>query len=487
MTDEAPNTSLISPREIVAIFYRRRYWLLLPLLVCTVLALIASVVIRPAYQSQATLLVDSQQIPTTVVAAPLANYSDEQIAKIRQRILSRQNLAALVKAQNLYPQERRHMPLDDVLEIMRNNTAMDLVGSDSVDSKPRSTIALNMSFTYANPDIAQAVTTELVTMFRDEDKRLRTEQALNTSAFLTRRVDEIRGQLITLEGKRREIEARYAGALPDQVNLSAQSSSALQAEVSRIDSETQGIMQQNSMLAARTQDTPAASDPGSDALRLAESHLRQLQARYSDQYPDVVAARAAVEEARAAASTRTMSGPNSIIQSEIAASNARIQTLAGRRAELMNQVAEVQRTASMAPQASYELNNVQREYDNLKLQYQDIREKQLEAQTAANLQTEDRGERFSLVNAPSRPVEPIRPKRKMLVMMGMAGGLALGLALVIGWEFIGGPIHGENGVARWMGEAPLGVIPMVIADRQPGRFDWLRHLRTRPREHQEAA
>ena len=487
MTDDAPNTSFISPREIAAILYRRRIWLVLPLLVCTVLALIVSVVIRPAYQSSATLLVDSQQIPTTVVAAPLANYSDEQIAKIRQRILSRQNLAALVKAQHLYPQERRHMPLDDVLEIMRNNTAMDLVGSDSVDSKPRSTIALNMSFTYANPDIAQAVATELVNMFRDEDKRLRTEQALNTSAFLTRRVDEIRGQLITLEGKRREIEARYAGALPDQVNLSAQSSSALQAEVSRIDSETQGIMQQNSMLASRTQDTPAAADPNRDALRLAESRLRDLQSRYSDQYPDVVAARAAVEEARAAASTRTMSGPNSIIQSEIAASNARIQTLAGRRAELISQVADVQRTASMAPQASYELNNVQREYDNLKLQYQDIREKQLEAQTAANLQTEDRGERFSLVNAPSRPVEPIRPKRKMLVMMGMAGGLALGLALVIGWEFIGGPIHGENGVARYMGEAPLGVIPMVIADREPSRFDWLRRLRTRPREHQEAA
>jgi uncharacterized protein involved in exopolysaccharide biosynthesis len=378
------------------------------------------------------------------------------------------------------------MPLDDVLEIMRNDTAMDLVGSDSVDSKPRSTIALNLSFTYADPDMAQAVTTQLVTMFRDEDKRLRTEQAFNTSSFLTRRVDEIRNQLIALEGKRREIEARYAGALPDQVNLSAQSSSALQAEVSRIDSETQGIMQQNSMLAARTQDAPAAPDPGREALRLAESRLRDLQARYSDQYPDVVAARAAVEDARAAAATRTSNPANSIIQSEIAASNARVQTLAGRRAELLNQVADIQRTASMAPQASYELNNVQREYDNLKLQYQDIREKQLEAQTAANLQTEDKGERFSLVNAPSRPVEPIRPKRKMLLAMGLAGGLALGLVVVIGKEFLAGPINGENAVARWMGEPPLGVIPLVMADRTPGPLGRLRRLWI-PRQHQEAA
>jgi len=487
MTEDATNISIISPREIAAILYRRRYWLVAPLLLCMALALVASLVIRPVYQSAATLLVDSQQIPTTIVPAPLANYSDEQIAKIRQRILSRQNLAALVKEQNLYPQERRHMPLDDVLQIMRDNTAMDLVGSDSVnDSKPRSTIALNLSFTYPNAEVAQAVTTELVTMFRDEDKRLRTEQALNTSAFLTRRVDEIRGQLITLEGKRREIEARYAGALPDQVNLSAQSNSALQAEVSRIDSETQGIMQQNSMLAARSADTPTAADPGREALRLAESNLRQLQAKYSDRYPDVVAARAAVEEARAAAAARSASGPNSIIQSEIAASNARIQTLASRRGELMGQIAELQHTTAEAPQASYELNNVQREYDNLKLQYQDIREKQLEAQTAANLQTEDRGERFSLVNAPSRPVEPIRPKRKMMLAMGLAGGLALGLAVVLGKEFLSGPINGENGVTRWMGEPPLGVIPLVIADRTPGPLGRLHRLWT-SRIRQEAA
>jgi uncharacterized protein involved in exopolysaccharide biosynthesis len=240
------------------------------------------------------------------------------------------------------------------------------------------------------------------------------------------------------------------------------------------------------MLAARTQDAPAAADPGREALRLAESRLRDLQARYSDQYPDVVAARAAVEDARAAAATRTANPTNSIIQSEIAASNARVQTLAGRRAELMNQVADIQRTASMAPQASYELNNVQREYDNLKLQYQDIREKQLEAQTAANLQTEDKGERFSLVNAPSRPVEPIRPKRKMLLAMGLTGGLALGLVVVIGKEFLAGPINGENAVARWMGEPPLGVIPLVMADRTPGPLGRLRRLWI-PRQRQEAA
>ena len=41
-----------------------------------------------------------------------------------------------------------------------------------------------------------------------------------------------------------------------------------------------------------------------------------------------------------------------------------------------------------------------RDYDNARLKYQEIRAKQMEAQTAQNLETDRKGERFTLIEPP---------------------------------------------------------------------------------------
>lgn len=464
--DDAP-TGSFGLREIVAILYRRRYWLIAPLILGLLGAIVTMVMIVPIYRSSATLLITSQQIPTTVVASPLTNYADERIAKIRQRIMSRENLSGLIAAHNLYAKERLRLPQDDVLALMRGAIAVDLVGTSANQQQgpAGSTIAFTLSFNYREPRLAQAVTERLTTMFITEDKRLRTEQASGTAAFLGRRAIELRDQLTAIGEKRRAIEARYAGALPEQVAISAQSGSSLRAEVSRIDAETQGLMQQNSLLAARSQEIAATPGVAAEALRRAEERLNQLSATYADDFPDVVAARDTVQRQRAALTRdATPNAGMGAINAEVFASRARIGMLAARRAGLVGSISNIERMTAMAPQATYELNNLEREYENVRLQYQGIREKQMEAQVAANLQTEDKGERFSVVDAPSLPLESLGPKRLNILAMGILGGLGAGLALLMVWEMAAGAIHGERGVAGVMGAPPIVVVP-VLANR----------------------
>lgn len=480
MTDNTTqNASIISPLEIFAILYRHRWWIILPMLAGTMLALAIALLMTPAYRSQATLLIDSPQISTSFAPVETANYANERVAKIRQQILSRSNLTKLIHEAGLYDREQQEMSFDELLGQMRSSIAVDLV---SASGSPRpgagnDTIAFELSFLYSDAAHAQAVTEKLVGMFLTEDKRLRTEQAVGAAAFLTRRADELRNQMVDLEGKRREVESRYAGALPDQVALSAQSGSALRAEVSRLDAETQGLMQQNSLLAARSEEIAAAPRPEFDALHRAEERLAQLGATYSDTYPDVVAARGTVERQRQVAARSSGVTPGSgAVASEMAAARSRVDMLAARRGELVASVAHMERMTAMAPQATYELNNLERDYDNLKRQYQDVRDKQMEAQVAASLQQEGKGERFSVVNAPSAPVHPIRPNRVQLVMSGLFGGLALGLALTIIWEFLAGPIHGEGALTRLMDGPPLAVVPILPTGLTAPMFERFRQF-----------
>lgn len=447
----------IYPLEILAMLRRRWRWLAAPIVLGLLAAGVAVAMRKPVYQSSATLLIDSPQIPTTLVASPLTDIADERIAKIRQQIVSRDSLAGLIKANNLYPAERGKLDEPTLLELMRANIGVDLVGANQGQGGG-STIAFTLSYKYADPLKAQAITEQLTRLFLVEDKRFRTEQATGTATFLDHRSEELRKQLSELEDRRRDVEARYAGALPNDVALSAQSSSALRAEISRTDSETQGIIQQNSLLAARQQDLAAAQPTAGDGLRTAQARLAQLQATHSDAFPDVVAAKAEVERQKALAS-ETPAPSTNLVQTEIAAGRNRIDVLAQRRSELVRNMTELDHRAAQAPEAAYELNMIEREYDNIKRQYDSLPEKQLDAQVAANLQTEDKGERFTVVDQPSLPLAPLGAKPAMLLMMGLFGGAALGMGLIFVYELANGTVHGEQTLARTAPIPVLGVVP----------------------------
>lgn len=463
---DAPG-GLIAPSEILAILYRRRWWVLIPAFLGLAVGGVLALWVQPQYQSTATLLIASQQIPTSLVASPFDNYADERIAKIRQQILSRANLIGIIKDMNLYPDKRKELPSHEVENLMRGAIGVNLVSASDTNTGgegARTTIAFSLSFLYHDPAKAQGVADRLTKMFIGEDKRLRIEQSSGTAAFLERRGNELRDRLVELSQERREIEARYAGALPNQVAVSVQSSSALRAEISRLDAETQGIMQQNSILAARSEELAAALREGPNAARSAGERLRQLRARYSDQHPDVIAARAELTAERA--QTADLPESNAVIASEIAAGRDRIAALSQRRAQLVGAVGEMEHISAQAPQAAYELNILERDIDNLKQQYQDIREKQLEAQVSANLQAEGKGEHFSVVDPPNWPIDPVYPNPKHLLAVGLAGGIAAGLGLIVLLEIMAGLINGQAAIERMVGVGPLVVVPVIRPEGQ---------------------
>ena len=209
MNAQVEDGFFIHSREILAMIYRRRIWLMLTVLAGALLSIGAIMMQKQMYTSSATLLIDSQQIPTTLVASPLTSIANERIAKIRQQIVSRESLSAIIREHGLYPSERKSMAFDDVLNIMRGAVGVELVGASQGDANTGRTIAFTLSFTYENPDAAQAVTRTLTELFLREDKRFRTEQATGTAAFLGRRADELRRQLEQAGGE----SPQYRGAL----------------------------------------------------------------------------------------------------------------------------------------------------------------------------------------------------------------------------------------------------------------------------------
>ncbi len=444
-------------REGFGIFLRRWHWMAIPAVLGTGVAAAVAFSMDPVYESSATILIESQQIPTSLVASPVTSFADERIARIRQQVLSRGTLIELIQRNQLYTDERANQQLTDVVDTMRSSIWVDLVSAEIGDTRGRSeaTIAFNLGFAYNDPVIVQGVTEQLTAMFIDADIRRRTEQASGTAAFLSRRADELQTRVVAMEQQISQVRQRFAGALPDQVIGSSQSSAAMRGELARLDLELQGIMATNAALAAQLSQPELVE---SNELSRAEENLARLTATYSDTHPDVRSAREIVARLRQVAERQPRTD-RSMLAAELQAGRSRAGALNSRRAQLEGEIARADSLVAASPQAAYELNNLQTDYDNLREQYTSIRDRQLEAQVAANLEAEEKGERFSLVEAPSMPNEPVRPNRPLIVLMGLIAGLGLGLVLIFLFELFRRPVHSAAAVAALTKAPTLGTLP----------------------------
>src|SRR4051794_21501945 len=119
ISERPPASPVWMVNYLPSILWQRRYHVI----ICAVVALVAGVALAfslpTTYRSTATLLVQSQDLPTSVVDAPEAGAVEQRIARIREQVLSRGDLIQLIEQNDLYEKERRAQPLSKIIEKMQ--------------------------------------------------------------------------------------------------------------------------------------------------------------------------------------------------------------------------------------------------------------------------------------------------------------------------------------------------------------------------------
>ena len=98
--DDAAGGGIIA--HIPAILWQRRLFIIAPLLVGVLAAIVAVIAIPPVYRSSALMLVQSPQLPNEVVGDAGGEIIDRRIARIKEQITSRPDLVALIDEHQLH-------------------------------------------------------------------------------------------------------------------------------------------------------------------------------------------------------------------------------------------------------------------------------------------------------------------------------------------------------------------------------------------------
>ncbi len=129
---------------------------------------------------------------------------------------------------------------------------------------------------------------------------------------------------------------------------------------------------------------------------------------------------------------------------------------------------------TQTPQVEREYRALALDYENALAKYREIKAKEMEARLAEALETGRKGERFTLIEPPLLPEEPIRPNRLAILFLGMVFSFAGGIGGAAVSESLDSSVRGARGVAALVGAPPLASIPTIENEADRRRRLWKR-------------
>jgi uncharacterized protein involved in exopolysaccharide biosynthesis len=219
--------------------------------------------------------------------------------------------------------------------------------------------------------------------------------------------------------------------------------------------------------------------PGIDAnilqteLAARTAELDAVRERYSEDHPDVQRLSATIQNLSTALTEaptpRRASAPvappdNPVyIQKQVQLGGTAIELDAAlaRRTDLQERLASLETRITTTPEIEREYSTLTRGYEQLANQYNDVQSKQREAEIAVNLESESKGERFTILSSPRTPTLPEQPNRIAILMLAVAFSLAAGVGAIASAEASDTTVRASRDVQSLLEIPPLVVIPYI--------------------------
>jgi uncharacterized protein involved in exopolysaccharide biosynthesis len=216
-------------------------------------------------------------------------------------------------------------------------------------------------------------------------------------------------------------------------------------------------------------------------LEEAKAQLARAREKYSADHPDVVRLQRTVDGLESAVGAAAKTGnrreatthsDNPVyiqVKGQLDALAVERDRTVKRRDELQAKFDDYERRMAKSPEVEREFHSMSRELETAQLEYRQILAKQTEAQVSQNLESERKGERFSMIEPPQMPEKPISPNRLLIVVMGLLLSLGLGVGAAAAHESFDASVRGPNDIRQLLQVPALASIPVIVTTEDRAR------------------
>ena len=488
-----------TPNEVLRCFLGQRWIVLVPFAIGLAAAPLLARYVPEKYRSETLIMVVPQRVPDAYVKATVTESIEGRLPSISEQILSRSRLERIITDMSLYADLRARMPMEDVVQAMRNEITVTLAANRD------SAASFRVAYVSHNAAVAQAVTERLASLYIEQNLRDRENQATSTSDFLATQLEEAKRRLVEQEKKLEVYRRNHAGELPTQLQGNLQSIQNANVQLQGLHESMNRALERRLLIERQIADSetlpvesapvPATADAalaGSTRQRLqvARNRLNALLQYYTANHPEVVVAQRTVDELEQrlageqpsdgtvqdrAASPAELAQRKRILdlKSELAVIERQLSSNRSEEERLKQVVTGLQAKVDVLPSRESELVELTRDYGTLQAAYTSLLTKREDSAMAASLEKRQIGEQFRVVDPASLPERPSNGLLRLgITASGAVVGLILGV-LVVGFrEFRDTSFRSEDEVLSALSLPVLALIPAMASSAERNRQRW---------------
>ena len=443
-------------------------------------------------------------------------YMDEYVNSLSAAVMSPTTLDKLLdQMPNLVqPGEDRADAISDIIRKASVETVRVPVLDPDTGREREIISAFTVAFGSRDPLQAQKVASWLTDSFLLASRSNLQVRAGAATAFYNNEREKYREQIAQAEAKLAQFKAKNFGQLPELTDLNLNLMDRSQRDLDDVGQQIRTLQQNKIFLQAQLE---AARNAGQD-----EGLLGQLQAdyqkklaTYDENHPDMIALRRQIDALRAGGGavdslslpaqlqaqrailaqarerysadhpdvkrierqiktleTRIASGETSAgnpvgspavvqLKTQVNAMDTQIAGLQRRDTELRTKLDQMQHRVEATPQVEREYKTLTRDLELAHQQYDQIQKSEMDSELSGAAIASGRSDELRLVQAPSVPPKPTKPKRLAIGAVGLVLAMLLGLTSVVFAESVDQSIRGSRDVRRVLNLSPLGVIPEI--------------------------
>lgn len=435
--------------------------------------------VKDRYEATARVYVDTQTVLKPLMAGLAFQPDiDQQVKMLARTLITRPNVEHLLKSPAIGLEIPPKEIYDRELDRLKDKIKFMPSGAGNLFA---------VSYRDVDPQRARRLVEALLTLFVESGTSEKKRDSAEAGRFIDEQIKSYEIKLTESENRLKDFKVRNFGATGVGKEDHFARVSALSDDVNRLRMETDAALKGRDALARElksedpqlpAEGLPAAMMPQiqSETETRLESQRRQLDEllrRYTDDHPDVIAARRAIAqleqrhkeaEARAAAKGKGTAPTNPVFQRlriSLAEAEAKVASL---QTQLRMQQARLEQARSMAsrvPQAEAELAQLNRDYEILRKNYEQLVARREAASLGVKIDQSSNLADFRVVEPPSVSSRPVFPGKRTLALAVVAAALAAGCVVAFGIARFIPTIDDEIALREAVPRPVLGTLSMV--------------------------
>jgi polysaccharide biosynthesis transport protein len=500
--------------DYVAVFRRRRTVMLAVAVPIAIIAGLVALALPSIYTSTAVFRLRD----ITSAEANRANYMDQVVTGLSQYVLSDANEKELVDKFVPYP-DLRNDPGAAMGHLARDIHVKMITGTIlDPDTGHDKTINTGFDVSYDNRSAQSAH--EVAVWLADAFTKGSRENALGSATtqvhFLDEEADRVRSQIAALEEQLADFKKKNLDQLPESAQANLGVRNQTDSDLTQVERDI-STQEQNRIFLMQQLQTAQAAGTGANLAQLEDEYKRD-KATYDESYPDMIALRRQIENARQGGGTaagdgslkaeletqkailaearlrysddhpdvrrlisnihsleariaagektdpNTTTGESAVVvqlKTQLHATDTQLQSLQVRRQELKAKYSDLESRLASTPRVEKDYEALNRDLGTARQQYDQLLSQRAAGQLQMAAISAGTADKFELLAAPDMPDAPAKPKRANIAILGFVGGIMLAIAAAMAAEVTDGSVRGSRDIFATLAVSPIASIPEI--------------------------